>query len=220
LAFPGDAFLGRRVCCRGRRRDPWSCDAEASPAVVSRTPLSKTHFVPLGSLPSAFLRVASKNSPPSTSPSVSTPAGPRPCFDGALPHAPYVPPSRVLTSLTACSTDGLQACCILLPTLGFIGFQRAARRARRGFLAFPPMPATLQSVPLLQQPFRASPRGRAPLPFRPSEDGVGFEALFRWGVRCVTRLLPTASRPRLSWASPTQSVSCRVGRPKPVDPSG
>jgi hypothetical protein len=174
---------------RGWGRGPWSCSAEALPAVVSRTPLSETHLVPLGLSPSAFLRVASKTAPPSTSSPVSTPAGPRPCFDEALPHAPYVPPSWVLTTLTVCSTDDSQACCILLPTLGFIGFWRSVRRARRDFRASPPMPCPPERSPP-KQPYRTSPCGRAPLPLRTSEDAVDFEALFRWGVRCDARPLP------------------------------
>jgi hypothetical protein len=161
-----------------------------SPAVVSRTPLSETHLVPLGLLPSAFLRVASKTTPPSTSPPVSTPARPRPCFGEALPRASLGPPSWVLTTLTVCSTGGSWACCIPLPTLGFTGFPPSARRARRGSEAFPPV----HHPPELSPPPAAVPRVAAwpcPLAVASSEDGVGFEAFIRWGVRCVNPPLPT-----------------------------
>lgn len=59
-------------------------------------------------------------------------------FGVRLPSPPRVPSSWFCTTSTACSTDSSQACCILLPTLGFIGFPRLAV-CRLASCASPPM---------------------------------------------------------------------------------
>jgi hypothetical protein len=147
--------------CRGRA--PWWCDAEASPAATVRTPLSKTHLVSLGLLPSAFLRVASKIAPPSTNRLESTPAGPRARFGESLPRGSHVPSSWVLTTSTASSSRRAQACCILLPTMGFTGFWPCGKRRARRPVGPPHRCHTLQSLPLHRQPCL---RHRRPLPPR------------------------------------------------------
>jgi hypothetical protein len=59
-------------------------------------------------------------------------------FGVGLLSPPRVPSSWFYTTPTACSTDSSQACCILLPTLGFIGFLRLAV-CRLALCASPPM---------------------------------------------------------------------------------
>jgi hypothetical protein len=81
---------------------------------------------------------------------VSTPGGvrvaPSAAFGPTLPRAVLVPSSWFLTTATASSTGGSWACCIPLPTLGFIGFPPRRALCRRTW-GLPRRCHALQSLP-------------------------------------------------------------------------
>lgn len=152
------AFAGGNQCV------PRTCDARgfarlrrAYSAIgdASRAARLVTERLPQGCL--------QRSAPPSTSPPVSTPPRPRPWSGDALPRAPHVPPSWVLTTLTVCSTGWLVG--LLHPTAD-PGVHRVST----------PVPACrpwCRSVPTDAMPSRAFPSsaavlhvtvGRAPLP--------------------------------------------------------
>ena len=145
-------------------------------------------------------------------------------FGPTLPSVRRLPPSWSRTTLTAFSTPGLQACCILLPVLRFATFGRsvlasASFRSWRWFRSASPQRRTLQSLPLagslprvtavvafLSLPLVGCPSfasGSVASPWAPelSPTLVDSKALLHQRVRCVHRAFPLDSRPMLSWAS-------------------
>lgn len=102
----------------------------AVPDLATRAPLSETHLAAARLSPSASFRILQR--PPLRRRHTSRPLPPsrtrRFGLGAWLPHHTRGPPSRSLTVLTGCSATSLRACCIPLPTLGFI--------------TFPPLPAT------------------------------------------------------------------------------
>lgn len=156
----------------------------------------------------------SKIAPPSTSPSARPPARPLGPLRPDAASAGLVPPSRSLSASTAFATSSLQACCSLLPILGFTGFPRhdTSWPARASALSHrctrPPEPSPPPAAA------HVSPRALAPSSFT-AHARLDLEALLRRGVRCVRVTLPTLDRPMLSWASVSWSAASAAPAPTP-----
>jgi hypothetical protein len=124
-------------------------------------------------------RAAPPSAPPSTALAGSASAV-TPCIHSRSPRlraAPsasrchsrsLVPSSWFRTTSTACSAVSLQACCILLPTLGFTAFLSSSRSACADFDSASPR-CDLPSKDLSSLPWALrSPGALAPVPFLPS----------------------------------------------------
>ena len=112
-------------------------------------------------------------------------------FGVGLPSPPHVPSSWFCTTSTACSTDGSQACCILLPTLGFIGFPRFAvcRLASRASppMLHPPELIHLQSrFPVTRDRYLLAVPGLRPLfvGHLSTSRSCSVQASVAWDLRC------------------------------------
>lgn len=129
-------------------------------------------------------------------------------FGVGLPSPSHVPSPRFLTTSTACSTHDSQACCILLPILGFTGFLPAP--SADGWRAHPHRCHTLQSLSAYKAA-SPSPGTVTLLPFQscvPVLGGSGdFKVLLRASVRGEASSLPIG-RTRCSLGLPAPGTSC------------
>jgi hypothetical protein len=197
-------------------------------------PVHATRFTVEGASPATrlvaeqLLQGLPKIAPPSTSPPVSTPgvrgrstspAREKTALPGAfgigLPSPPRVPSSWFCTTSTACSTGGSQACCILLPTLGFIGFLRVRSADRR---TLPHRCPTLQSLSTCKA-VSPSPETAALLPFQvcvPSGDLVASRPCSLQASAAPAPPLPEGSA-RSSLGLPTpESIVLDIHHGRPV----
>jgi hypothetical protein len=92
------------------------------------------------------------------------------CFGHPPPSVCRGPPSWFLTTLTDCSSSGLRACCVPLPTMRFTGFCALSNTPHRCHtLQSIPLPSSRPDVTARPLPPRrhglhpARPRGLAPL---------------------------------------------------------
>jgi len=218
LAFPGGAgaFLclpcgGRSVRClrRGAGRVAGLPLAARVLPVHRCASRSKPHLVSLGLLPGDSFRVVQRSplrrrhrwSPlPAVRvrTSLSAPALPsaRCCQAASL-----VPPTWFLTTATASSSRDLWACCIPLPTLGFIGFQRGVR-GPLDIHASSPMPPALQSFPHPQRRTRRHRPAVAILPFSGSAQRDAGPVRLHGVAPCERPLPPLTFPPANARCSP------------------
>lgn len=122
---------------------------------ISRRPAQRSHA-------ELLLQGCSKIAPPSTSGPVSTPTHLAMCFGPTLPRVEHVPPSWVLTTLTAFSTESFAG---LLHPAADHGVHRVAvlGHALARFGTFPPMLHPPEPSPP-EQPCPTSPQAIAPSP--------------------------------------------------------
>jgi len=107
------------------------------------------------------------------------------------------PPSWFLPTLTASSPVGLRACCVPLPTMGFIAFPGSPALASRASLS-PPMP----HPPELSPPLQPLPCHQGTLPSRRSQLAACATSRPSSTMASVVFAAVASTRhPLLSWAS-------------------
>jgi hypothetical protein len=177
-------------------RAPVSCTEVPSTLRALSRLLVRTHLASPGSWPSAchgvLKRSPLRRSPPrSPLPRTSPPASARccqaPCVfrpRGLSPPRRFSPPERS------------QACCILLPTLGFTGFwpravrPRAVTCSRASVSGFPSDAIALQSLPRSCSRAARHRGPSAPSPFADTAADADLEAFLHTSVRCAPFALP------------------------------
>lgn len=188
-------------------------DRSRRPPAASERPLHRRRLsLPPSSLPSAFLRVLLVR--PSVDVVVRCPhptdRGPL-RRDGATRRACAVRGFSPLRQLAP--PIDFRACCVPVPTLGFIGLEPCGFATARPS----PMPGPPEPSPPSQR-FPTSPWGPAPLAFPdPRVAGGTFEASFRFGVRCACVPLPVR-RARCSPGLPCPGAACRLATTAPSAP--
>jgi hypothetical protein len=132
-------------------------------------------------------------------------------FGHPLPRGRLVPTSWFHTTLPVCSTGGSQACCILLPTLGFTAFPPVARW-RIGAACFPAGAQALQSFPHPHSRddvtvIRCPPDVAGCLPLCGTRR---LQGLAPWKCPLCAPVVADRAHPWLSWASPSWNLTSAV----------